>query len=103
MPLLKFTPSAMDAEFLEAITVQREPLIQGLVDSALDIEGGNRHHLLVGPRGIGKSHVLTIVAERIRTAAEDDSLVLAILDEDPWATRSYTKFFAAILGAIAHP
>jgi tetratricopeptide (TPR) repeat protein len=102
MPLLKFTPSAMDTEFLEAITVQRESLIQGLVDSALHAEGGNRHHLLVGPRGMGKSHVLTLVAERVRAAA-DDSLVLAVLDEDPWATRSYTKFFAAILGAIDHP
>jgi Flp pilus assembly protein TadD len=102
VPLLKFTPSAQDPKILEAITVQREPLIAGLVDSALDTQGGVRHHLLVGPRGIGKTHILSLVASRIRAAEDrDDSVVMAWLDEDPWAIRTYDKFLAAVIARVA--
>jgi hypothetical protein len=85
---------------LELITVQREKLLTTLVEAGLDLEGGLRHHLLVGPRGMGKSHVLTIVAERLRTTAQD-SLIVAVLEEDPWAIRTYGKFIAAVLATIA--
>ncbi len=102
VPLLKFTPSAQDPEILEALTVQREPLIAALVDSALDTQGGVRHHLLVGPRGIGKTHILALVASRVRAAEERaGSVVVAWLDEDPWAVRTYDKFLAAILARVA--
>jgi tetratricopeptide (TPR) repeat protein len=100
VPLLKFTPSAQDPEVLEAITVQRESLIAKLVEVALDTPGGARHQLLIGPRGIGKTHILSLVASRVR--AEDADLVaLAWLDEDPWGVGSYEKFLAAIVGRLA--
>lgn len=103
VPLLKFTPSAQSPEVLEAITVQREPLIAALVDAALDTAGGLRHHLLVGPRGIGKTHILSLVASRVRAADPDArSVVVAWLDEDPWSIRTYGKFLAAIAAAVAH-
>ncbi|HEX7289923.1 MAG TPA: tetratricopeptide repeat protein [Conexibacter sp.] len=100
VPLLKHTPSAQDPAVLEAITVQREPLISTLVEAVLDTTGGVRHHLLVGPRGIGKTHILSLVASRVR-AAERDDIVLAWLDEDPWAIRTYDKFLAAIAMRVA--
>lgn len=101
VPLLKFTPSAQSPEILEAITVQREPLIARLVESAVDRQGGTRHHLLVGPRGIGKTHIASIVASRIRGHEHADSVVLAWLDEDPWAVRTYGKFMAAVIARVA--
>ena len=100
VPLLKFTPSAQDPEILEAITVQRESLIAKLVEVALDTAGGARHQLLIGPRGIGKTHILSLVASRVR-AEDADSVTLAWLDEDPWGVSSYEKFLAAIVGRIA--
>jgi tetratricopeptide (TPR) repeat protein len=100
IPLLKHNPSAQQPEVLEAITVQRGPLIADLVDAALDAEGGLRHHLLVGPRGSGKSHVATLVAYRIRQAGRDD-VVLAQLVEDPWAIRNYGKLVAGIVASVA--
>lgn len=100
IPLLKFTPSAQDPQVLEAITVQREALIGKLVDIALDIEGA-RHQLLIGPRGIGKTHILSLVASRVRASARADSIVLAWLEEDPWSIGSYEKFLAAIVARVA--
>jgi tetratricopeptide (TPR) repeat protein len=108
VPLLKHTPSAQRPEILEAITVQREPLVAALVESALDTDNGLRHHLLVGPRGIGKTHILSLVASRVRAADPDARrVVVAWLDEDPWAVRTYGKFLAAIglrlAGALDDP
>ncbi len=100
IPLLKFTPSAQSAEVLEAITVQREPLIAALVEGTLDQGGDARHQLLVGPRGIGKTHIMSVLASRIRVEARAD-IVVAWLDEDPWAIRSYGKFVASIAARVA--
>lgn len=102
VPLLKHTPSAQRPEILEAITVQREPLVAALVESALDTHGGLRHHLLVGPRGIGKTHILSLVASRVRAADPDGKeVVVGWLDEDPWPVRTYGKFLAAIAARVA--
>jgi tetratricopeptide (TPR) repeat protein len=100
VPLLKFTPSAQSPEVLEAITVQREPVIAKLVEVALETAGGARHQLLIGPRGIGKTHILSLIASRVR-AENADAVTLAWLDEDPWGVGSYEKFLAAILGRVA--
>lgn len=101
VPLLKHSPSAQDPEVLEGITVQREPLVAGLVETALDLEGGPRHQLLIGPRGIGKTHILTLVAGRLRAEQKRQPLGLAWLVEDPWPIRSYEKFLAEIIARLA--
>jgi tetratricopeptide (TPR) repeat protein len=101
VPLFKFTPSAQDPEILERITVQREDLIASLVESALDTSGGPSHHLLIGPRGMGKTHILTLVASRIRASERTGDILLSWLDEDPWQIRSYEKLLAAIATGIA--
>jgi tetratricopeptide (TPR) repeat protein len=99
VPLLKFTPSAQDPQVLEAITVQREQLITKLVDVASDREGA-RHQLLIGPRGMGKTHILSLVASRVRGVGGADSTV-GWLEEDPWGIGSYQKFLTAILARVA--
>lgn len=101
VPLLKHTPSAQDPQILEAITVQREPLIAKLVEDALDTDGGMRHRLLVGPRGMGKTHILSLVASRLRAAEHFPPLKIAWLQEDPWAFGTYEKFLAAIVACVA--
>ena len=101
VPLLKHNPSAQDPAVLEAITVQRESLIASLVESAMDLDGGLRHRLLVGPRGMGKTHILSLVANRLSDTQDGDRLVVAWLDEDPWAIRTYEKFLAAIVERVA--
>jgi tetratricopeptide (TPR) repeat protein len=100
VPLMKFTPSAQDPAILEAITVQREPLIADIVDRALDLRGGRRHDLLVGPRGIGKTHIMSLVASRVRARGDGSGVVVAWLEEDPWAVRTYAKLLAAVVAAV---
>src|SRR4249919_2874357 len=101
IPLLKFTHSAQDPQVLETITVQREPLISRLVEVAEDADDSAPHQLLIGPRGMGKTHILTLVASRLRAAEGSKAPTLAWLKEDPWSIGSYGKFLAAILAQVA--
>ena len=84
-----FTPSRTDPKDLEFILVQRQKLLQDAVErvreSALT---DHKHHLLfVGPRGCGKTHLVTLVVNRL---SEDDSLTdrlrIAWLNEDETCT-----------------
>ncbi|HYF36219.1 MAG TPA: hypothetical protein VD994_13075, partial [Prosthecobacter sp.] len=84
-----FTPSRTPPEDLEAILVQRHDLLQDAVErireSALT---EHKHHLLfVGPRGCGKTHLVTLIVCRIGADAEAaQHLRLAWLNEDETCT-----------------
>ena len=84
-----FTPSRTDPKDLEFILVQRQKLLQDAVErvreSALT---EHKHHLLfVGPRGCGKTHLVTLIVSRL---SEDDALTdrlrIAWLNEDETCT-----------------
>lgn len=84
-----FTPSRTDPKDLEFILVQRQSLLRDAVErvreSALT---DHKHHLLfVGPRGCGKTHLVTLIVSRL---AEDDALTdrlrIAWLNEDETCT-----------------
>lgn len=66
-PLL-FNPSRLDREELEATFVGRQELLSRLeADMVADAERHtSRHWLLMGPRGIGKSHFTELLSRRIR-------------------------------------
>ena len=64
-----FTPSTMSWETLEAIFVKREmPARRRLVANVRDsaTTGAKRHALIVGPRGMGKTHLVSLVYHRVR-------------------------------------
>jgi tetratricopeptide (TPR) repeat protein len=63
----RFTPSRTDLQLLEEIFVQRHGMLAEIIErvreSALT---GNKHQvLLIGPRGIGKTHLITLLHHRI--------------------------------------
>ncbi|MCC5844033.1 MAG: tetratricopeptide repeat protein [Verrucomicrobia bacterium] len=62
-----YTPSNMAPELLEKLFVQREKLLTTLVDRlARSVESGERQHfLLIGPRGSGKTHLISLVESRL--------------------------------------
>ena len=84
-----FTPSRTDPKDLESILVQRHKLLQDAVErvreSALT---DHKHHLLfVGPRGCGKTHLITLIVSRLGDdAALEDRLRIAWLNEDETCT-----------------
>lgn len=100
----RFTPSLMEPETLEAIFVQREDLAQRLVELIRDsaLTPSKHHTLLVGPRGIGKTHVIALVYHRIR-AMEDlhGRLLVAWCREEEWGVTSFLDLLLRIFRALA--
>lgn len=97
-----FTPSRTDPKDLEFILVQRQKLLADAVErvkeSALT---DHKHHLLfVGPRGCGKTHLVTLIVSRL---SEDDELTdrlrIAWLNEDETCT-TLLEFLLKIHAAL---
>jgi tetratricopeptide (TPR) repeat protein len=99
----RFSPASMPSELLERTFVQREKLAERLTDlfteSAL---GDSKHHvLLVGPRGIGKSHLVALVYHRLNKRDDlKDKLLIAYLREDEWGITSFLDLLVRVLRAI---
>ncbi|MFT4556958.1 MAG: tetratricopeptide (TPR) repeat protein [Porticoccaceae bacterium] len=68
----RFTPSRTDPEVLESIFVQRENLLTSILDRVSEsATTDNKHHLLlIGQRGIGKTHLISLLNYRIQQKAE---------------------------------
>jgi tetratricopeptide (TPR) repeat protein len=101
--LSHFTPSLMTPDALEAIFVQRQGLLQGILGhirtSALTAQ--KKHILLVGPRGIGKTHLISLIHSRLQ-ASEDlkDLILIAWLREEEWGIACFRDFLLRILRAL---
>ncbi len=67
-----YRPQRTSAELLEKTSVAREPLVSEIVERlARWTPGASRqHYLLIGPRGIGKTHLLRLVEHRIQTTTK---------------------------------
>jgi tetratricopeptide (TPR) repeat protein len=102
--LSRFTPSSMTPETLEAMFVQRHPLVEDLIaairESALT---DNKHfRLLVGGRGMGKTHTVSLIYHRLM-AMDDlkDKLVIAWLREEEWGVASFLDLLMRIFRALS--
>ncbi|HWN44412.1 MAG TPA: hypothetical protein VNW71_19465 [Thermoanaerobaculia bacterium] len=74
MAVLTYSPSHVDPALLERLTIgaSRHHLLGTLVEAVYSEVGrdAHQHHLLIGPRGSGKTHILTLTAHRLRTDPE---------------------------------
>ena len=102
----RFTPSTMPEDLLERLFVVRKPVLESLMKRVGDL--GNtpspHHTLLVGPRGAGKTHLISLVyhrAKQLADACKNARLRIAWLPEDPWTIVSYARLLAAILERVA--
>jgi predicted AAA+ superfamily ATPase len=103
--LSRFTPSLMAPEALEAIFVQREreALARRIVELIREstLTPSKHYTLLIGPRGIGKTHFIAIVYYRIR--AMDDlrnRLLITWLREEEWGVTSFLDLLLRIFRAL---
>jgi tetratricopeptide (TPR) repeat protein len=83
MPIHSYSPSHTEIPDLDRLTTgaARHRLL-GTLTEAVRAEVGresHQHQLLIGPRGSGKTHTLTLVAHRLRTDPELQSQVLPIV------------------------
>ena len=94
----------MSPETLEAILVQRHALAERLVElirvSALT---DNKHfQLLIGPRGIGKTHLVSLIYHRVAKMEDlQDKLLIAWLQEEEWGIASFLDLLRGIFRALA--
>ncbi|NER39731.1 MAG: tetratricopeptide repeat protein [Oscillatoria sp. SIO1A7] len=99
----RFTPRAMSHEDLEAMFVQRHKLAEHLVERIRDsAETENKHfRLLIGPRGIGKTHLLALVYHRVAKLDDlRDKLLIAWLQEEEWGVASFLHLLLSIFRAL---
>src|SRR5688572_17004454 len=91
----RFTPSLLTQDALEAVFVQRENLASRVVDLVRQsVLSKNKHYvLLVGPRGIGKTHFISLIYHRVRNETEIASrITIAWLREEEWGVTSFLDF-----------
>ncbi|MEZ5308494.1 MAG: hypothetical protein R2684_15225 [Pyrinomonadaceae bacterium] len=92
-----FTPSNTDPEVLKRIFVQRQKLLGKLIsifgESA--IKGDLHQMLLVGPRGAGKTHLVTLTQYELNNKPEiRDKIRIAWLGED----ETFTNVLDLVMG-----
>jgi len=101
--IYRFSPNRTAPEDLERIHVQRHDLLARAVElmreSALT---PNKHHLLyVGPRGCGKTHLITLIEHRLKRQKDlEDRLRIAWLNEDETST-SFLDLLVRIYTALS--
>ncbi|WP_242720917.1 tetratricopeptide repeat protein [Microcoleus vaginatus] len=99
----RFTPSLMKHEDLEEMLVQRHDLANELVESIrLSIlKPIKQHHLLIGMRGIGKTHLVSLMYHRV-SKMEDlrEKVLIAWLREEEWGVTSFLDLLLRILRSL---
>ncbi len=101
--LSNFTPSIMAPQVLEDILVQRHELVADLVDRiVLSITTDNKHFpLLIGARGMGKTHLVSIAYNRIKQRADlQDRVIIGWLREEEWGISSWLDLVVRIFRSI---
>ena len=101
--MFRYTPSLMNKEDLEALFVQREDLLARIVDqihnSAMTL--ARYHFLLIGPRGTGKTHMVSLVYHRVKEMEDiRDRHLIAWLREEEWGISSFLDLLQRILRAL---
>jgi tetratricopeptide (TPR) repeat protein len=101
--LSNFTPSIMAPQVLEDILVQRHELAADLVDRIIiSITTENKHYpLLIGARGMGKTHLVSIVYNRIKQREDlQDLVMIGWLREEEWGISSWLDLVVRIFRSI---
>ena len=101
--LSHFTLSMMAPQTLEALLVQREPLLSRCLDHVLEsLRTASSHHtLLVGPRGIGKTHLISLLHHRLaKTEEANDKALIAWMREEEWGVTSFFELVMRMLRTL---
>ena len=103
----RYSPGNMDLASLEALFVGRGDILDDLLlrMSESTTQQSKRYVLLVGPRGSGKTHLLTLAYHRLVNLLDREhareGVALALLNEEEWGVASYLDLVVRILRALA--
>lgn len=103
----RYSPGNLPGDTLQRLFVARSPLLDDAlrrIEAALK-KGSQQFLLFVGPRGAGKTHLLSLLRHRIDHDPRFDEsrarLCVAPLNEEEWGIASYLDLLVRILQSIA--
>lgn len=96
--LYRYSPATLDRETLQYLLVGRQKLAESLLEEIDQASGSGtpRFFLLVGPRGIGKSHLMTLLYQRIRDDLAERIIPVKLAEEEYSIFRA-SDFFLRVL------
>lgn len=103
----RYSPGNMDRDSLEALFVGRQDVMEDVLSRITrSVRSAEKHYiLLVGPRGSGKTHLLSLarhrLMDRLREDSDCDRVLVAVLNEEEWGVASYLDLIVRILRAVA--
>ena len=99
--IYRFQPDAMDEDVLRSLCVGKENLLQKMREDIKRavINKTPRYYLVVGPRGIGKSHFITLLYHDLKMLKGAIPVKLA---EEEFSIYRVSDFFSRIFEEINH-
>lgn len=101
--LSHFTPSLMQPQTLQNMLIQRQSLLDACYDDVIQgVTTGTKHHyLFVGPRGIGKTHLVSLLHHRLSNSAEVKAKgLIAWMREEEWGVTSFFELVLRVLRSL---
>lgn len=100
--LLSFGVKSVNPEILEKLLIGRQKAADYLYDAAKSIseDGINQHILVIGQRGMGKTHLLRVLFHRIQPFIKEKKVIVAYFSEEEYGIANYFDFLVRILNSF---
>ena len=100
--ILSFSAKSVNPKILEALLVGREKIVNQLENRVKNIakDGLNHQVLIIGARGTGKTHMLSVLHHRIQPFINKEKIVVAYFAEEEYGISGYLDFMVRILNAF---
>jgi uncharacterized protein len=101
MPIYRFSPNQATAEERLKTFVARHDVLKDLLTRVKDFDSGARHCILIGPRGIGKTHLLLLLADTIEADENiSQGWVVVRFAEEEYSITSIAELFLRVIKTI---
>ncbi|MGD9679896.1 MAG: tetratricopeptide repeat protein [Candidatus Obscuribacterales bacterium] len=93
----RFKPNMMDPQILQALFVDREEISDSIVARLTMDSELSEHFLILGQRGMGKTHLASIIRNKLSQRTEGERLILAWVNEEVYGLSTFLDLQIAIL------
>jgi tetratricopeptide (TPR) repeat protein len=100
--ILSFSAKSVNPKILEALLIGRKKIVDQLENRVKNIakDGLNHQVLIIGARGTGKTHLLSVLHYRIQTFISQKKIKVAYFAEEEYGISGYLDFMVRILNAF---
>lgn len=100
--ILSFSAKSVNPKILETILVGREKIVNQLENKVKNIvnDGLNHQVLIIGARGTGKTHIVSVLHHRTQTFIKNKQIKVAYFTEEEYGISGYLDFMVRILNAF---